>query len=142
MPAKITASTTNNSTGEISISDVHKTINDYISKVELHSIDPTRNPVLKHFYFDISLDRLNEVISGSEGSNQTKIRINLALNLPNQLNCTSTYSLENYLSILVCAIAENGSSLLRVDDSILAEGFVDFGSLVPGCCVQGTPPNG
>jgi hypothetical protein len=140
MPAKITQSLTDNSTGQISISDVQKTINDFITKVELHSIDPTRNPVRKHYSFDITLERLRQVIEGSEGADGGKVRINLALNLPSQLNCTSTHSIENFLSILVCGISENGSSLLRVNDSILAEGFIDFGGFRGDCCVQGNPP--
>jgi len=143
MPAKITPSKTDNSTGEISISDVHKTINDFVTKVELSCIDPTRNPIQKHYHFDIKLDKLTQIIEGSNGAaDDTKIRIHLALNLPSQLNCDSTFSLENYLSILVCGVTPDKSSLLGVNDLILVEGFRDFGANVaPDCCVQGNPPN-
>lgn len=143
MAVKITKKTTDNTTGQISIIDVFKTLNDFRTKVQLSCTDPSRNPVQKHFSFDIKMDRINEVIAGSDGAINDKIRINLSLNLPDQLNCQNTASIENYLSILICAIDENGASVLKEDAMILAEGFADFGTLVPtDCCVNGTPPYG
>jgi hypothetical protein len=109
----------------------------------LSCTDPTRNPIQKHFSFDIRIDRINEVIAGSTGAINDKIRINLSLNLPDQLNCQNTASIENYLSILICAVDENGTALLKEDAMILAEGFADFGALTQtDCCVNGTPPYG
>ncbi|MEO6358703.1 MAG: hypothetical protein ABIU77_24425 [Ferruginibacter sp.] len=143
MPAKITASTTNNSTGEISVIDVQKTINDYITNVEFYSIDETRNPIHKYHHFDISLDRVKQIIETTPGADVSAIRVNLALNMPEQLNCSGTNSVGNCLSILLCGISEDGSSLLRIGDSILADGFAEFGQhLVETCCVQGNPPKG
>ena len=144
MAVKITNESTNNTNGEINIADVFKQLNDFITKVQLSCTDPTRNPIQKHYSFDIKIDRINQVIEGTEGAVNDKIRINLSLNLPNQLNCHNTASIENYLSILVCGVDENGKSLLKVDDMILAEGFADYNAVAPSpdCCVQGTPPYG
>lgn len=144
MAVKITPDTTNNQTGEISIADVYQSLNDFIGKVQVSSADPSRNPVLKHYSFDVELDRIKEVIEESEGSDKTKIRINLSLNLEGQQNCDNTASIENYLSIIICAVGSKNRSLLKLDDMILVEGFKDYenksGSTT--CCVQGTPPYG
>jgi hypothetical protein len=143
MAVKITQNTTDNTAGQISISDVFKQLNDFITKVQLSCTDPTRNPIQKHYSFDIKMDRINQVIEGTIGAVNDKIRINLSLNLPDQLNCHNTASIENYLSILICAVDENGAALLKEDAMILAEGFADFGGLTQtDCCVQGTPPYG
>ena len=144
MPALITDSTTNNQTGEISVSDVRKTINDYITKVNLNCTDPTRNPVLKHFDFTIDLSKIQSMIDMTSNALANTFRINLTLNLPNQLTCHNEYSIENYLSILVCCVDksnETHASLLNVGDYILAEGFQEYGNAVPDCCVQGNPPS-
>lgn len=149
MPAKITLSDTNNLKGDISISDVHKTINDYVTKVNLACADPTRNPVLKHFNFSIELARIHSMIESTTGSSDKTFRIYFTLNLPNQLDCDNSVSLENYLSILVCCVDKDGvTSRLKVGDFILAEGFADHvegGAMKlaasPQCCVQGDPPN-
>lgn len=144
MAVKITPDITNNQTGEISIADVYQSLNDFIGKVQVSSADPTRNPVLKHYSFDVEMARIKEVIEESEGSVDTKIRINLSLNLEGQKNCENTASIENYLSIIICAVGPTGKSMLKLDDRILVEGFKDYenrsGSTT--CCVQGTPPYG
>lgn len=147
MPAKITDGPTDSYNGLINISDVHRIINDYITKLNLTCADPTREPIQKHYYFDVSLDKINKMIKGSKGAaNNKKFRINLVLNLPNQLNCDQTFSIENYLSILICGISKAADevSLLKVKDFVLCEGFNDVEKPIrdDSCCVQGTPPKG
>ena len=139
MPAKITAKVTDNSNGQISISDVQRTINDYIGSIEINSTDPARNSINKHHYFDLDLTKIQQVIDGSSGAISTKIRINLNLTLPDQLDCSGKESIANTLSILVCGISDKGSSKLDVGNMILVEGFTDFGSFGQDCCVQGNP---
>jgi hypothetical protein len=141
MPAQIHASVTNNQTGQIRITDVIQNINDYRTKLNFSCTDPTRNPVLKHHYFDLDLTKIGEIIANTPGAQSGKIRINLALNQPGQLNCENTVSVENALSLIVCAVNTNNVSLLREDDLILVEGFRDFGNQPanPTCCVQGIP---
>jgi hypothetical protein len=142
MPTKITRHVTNNTNAEISVSDIHKTINDFITKVELKCTDPTRNPVQKHYHFDITLARLIKVLEETDGANQTDFRVHLSLNLPSQLDCNNKISLENYLSIVVSAISNDGEkeSLLNEGDYVLVEGFSDTPNWQGGtCCVQGNP---
>ncbi len=143
MPTKITRHKTDNTNAEISISDIHKTINDFITKVELKCTDPTRNPVLKHYHFDIQLERVTNVLKMTAGASHTHFRVHLSLNLPSQLDCNNKISLENYLSIVVSGISTDGKdeSLLNENNYVLVEGFSDSPNFTGGeCCVQGNPP--
>jgi len=162
MPGKITSrDRTNPVLGMVNITDVHSMLNGFRNKVTLDCVDPSRNPVQKRFYFDIDFRRLQQIIDQPEpeglSSSKAKskkeqnpqepkfIRINLSLNLPNQLNCEQTESIENTLSILVCGV-KNKKPLLNDGNFILVEGFSDHDDLgIEGeegggpCCVQGFP---
>ncbi len=159
MPAKISFDLpTNNQVGIINVNDVHKVINDFEKKIELNCSDPSRNPIQKHLYFDISMERLNCIIGkdATEGINaeasKDRFRIYFAVTMPNQLNCENTASVENYLSILVCGINKNDKSpLLKKDNYVLVEGFKDHVTTsakktslddAPDCCVNGGPVGG
>lgn len=145
MPAKITTSTTDNQSGEISISDVHKMLTDFRTKVEVSCTDPSRNPIVKRFHFDIDLDRISELMKGNT-ADKKKFRIFMSLNLPGQLNCHNSGSVENHLSLIISGVNKNDKTpLLNLGSPILVDGFKDHtdfaikGSPDDVCCVQGSP---
>ena len=154
MPAKITTSKpTDNQLGEINVVDVQKIINDFDKKLKIESIDPTRNPISKHLYFDISMERLKEIIDPAENKSASNqfFRIYLGVTLPSQLDCLNDKSVENTLSVLLCGVQDNGDGtltpLLNDGQLILTEGFKDhstsnintgkFTTFVANCCVNG-----
>lgn len=146
MPAKIIMGSSNNQSGEINIGDVQKMFNDFRTKITVGCSDPSRNPVHKRFYFDIEVEKVAQILNNVNGADKKKIRINFSLNMPNQLNCDNSASIENFLSIALCAIdKKSNKSLLRNDDLILVDGFndhTDFSTVMGGgdpCCVQGSP---
>ena len=155
MPVKISANqATYNQNGIINIADVQKIINDFDKKLVIDSIDPARNPVQKHLYFDISMERLKFILDPTinESASSQNFRIYFGLTLPNQLNCQNTASVENTLSITICGIAENEDGtttpLLTDGQYVLTEGFKDDSVTKPssgpflgadGCCVNGGP---
>jgi hypothetical protein len=144
MPSKIVNEPSNREEGLVNVADIIKMKNDYSQKLQMTNIDPARNPVHKHYYFDISEEQITAILEQREGQGQdTKIRIHLVLNLPGQLNCHNTASIEDYLSIIVSGVDENNSSMLsaETEDQILIEGFKDFRADFRGdCCVVGDPP--
>ena len=143
MPVKILREETKPQDGIIHISDVHRMLADFRKKVNVECTDPSRNPVQKRFHFDINFNRLKKIADSISGEKKI-IRINLSLNLPGQLNCQEDESIENNLSILVCAVDKKGAPMLKVGNLVLAEGFLDnekkkLGGGDDPCCVQGVP---
>lgn len=150
MAAKITEKQTDAQNGLISSELVKKLIRDYVVDIQVTSKEPTRNPIKLHHYFDIELQRLQDLLSSTTGADTNLVRINLVVNEPNQMNCMETESIGNYLSIIVCCVDESNNSLLNPGANVLVEGFKDFSNGVPSatpglesvnatarCCVQG-----
>jgi hypothetical protein len=141
MPVLISkADNTQPQQGIIHITDVHRMLSDFRRKLNLDCIDPSRNPIQKRFYFQIDIKKLEEILKKS--GDKTTIRINMSLNLPGQLDCSQTESIENNLSIIVCGIDPKGNPLLNDGDIVLVEGFIDhekYKTSGDPCCVQGKP---
>ena len=147
MPAKITLNTTDRANGLISVTDVIKMRHDYSHKLILANTDPTRNPVHKHFYFNISESQINLILEQRLNPNApnskrgTFIQVHLVLNLPDQINCDNTESIGDYISIIVSGIDEDNLPMLNVNDEVLVEGFKDYRrGFNDVCCVVGDPP--
>lgn len=145
MPAKITLNTTDNQSGEISVSDIHKMLTDFKTKVNISCSDPARNPVVKRFHFDINIDRIKLLTAGTN-TDKNLVRISLSLNMPSQLNCENSESIENHISIILSGVNKvNKTSQLSPGYAVLLDGFKDNEDYVvsrqPGddCCVQGSP---
>jgi hypothetical protein len=156
MPAKITASTTNPQTGEISTANVQMVLNDYRDKITFSSTDKARNPVSTYETFDIDMDKIQAILDNTPNADPRRFRIHFSLNLPGQLSCEGEHSIQNRLSILISGVdttSESEDSLLNVGDFILVDGFKEFSSEVAQealaaaasgaasapCCVQGRP---
>lgn len=145
MPAKITLDITNNQTGEISVTDVHRMLTDFRAKVDVSCTDPSRNPIVKRFHFDLDIERIKKILENVDADSR-KVRIYMSLNMPSQLNCHNNASVENHLSIIVSALSSvDKSPLLSPGSSILVDGFKDHNEFAinalpdDSCCVQGSP---
>lgn len=143
MPAVITTSTTDPKKGEISKAYVDRMLHDYTDHITLGYDDGSRE-IYKHFYFELDLERIHDMIKLTKGADNKVFRVHLSLNLPDQRSCDDKFAIGNYLSILLCCTDKKGGPQyprLDPDDYILAEGFADFEKPLAGtCCVQGTPP--